>query len=304
MAEPEYTQEAWDEGIQGVVVLRAEIGVDSSISNIRVEKSLGYGLDDKAIECARKARFTPGTEDGAPAKRSIPLAINFVLPDKRPETPSAGPVTRPVPPPRLPAVTLQIPTDLDNFYYVTAVNLKHPEICQKINASAMGGGDRWSRGYQIRTMQSECYMDLAAALHDPGLCDRVKPVRTESEDGSKVDKNYCVEQINAPTIVTPRDMDSFAKLMQKAGYDDARIINFRYNHGRYNSPAYEVYRKLVEEPQLLSALRQARSYAEPPSTSNIRPAKPAEYLYQAVAVDKDVPELCAKVSPHVPPTRT
>ncbi len=292
---PEYTQEAWDDGIEGVVVLSADIGADGGISNIRVEKSLGYGLDEKAIECLRKWRFSPATHDGVPEKRRKGVEILFELPDKRPEKPSAGPVSRPVPPPPLPAVTLQMPTDLDDFYLVTATSLEAPEICAKISASAKGGGGS-ERGYQIRTMQAECYMQLAATLHDSGLCDRVKPVRTEYRDGSKVDKSYCVAQMSAPGVSTPYDMPAFAKLVQKAGYDDARIINFRYNYGRYNSPVYYTYRKLIEDPQLLRALRQAPSYAEPPSPSKIRPANPAEYLYQAVAVDKNVPELCAKVS--------
>ncbi len=292
---PEYTQEAWDEGIQGVVVLRADVGVDGGISNIRVEKSLGYGLDEKAIECFRKSRFIPATYDGTPVERSIQAAISFALPDKRPETPSAGPVTRPVRPPRLPAVTLQMPTALDDFYFVAAVNLKAPEICPKINASATGGGGS-ERGYQVQTMQSECFMDVAAALHDPSLCDRVKPVRTEYRDGSKLDKSYCLAQLSDHTSPIPRDMAAFAMLTQKAGYDDSRIISFRYNHGRYNSPTYNTYKKLIEDPQLPRALRKSPSYAEPPSASKIRPSNPVEYLYQAVAVDKNIPELCAKVS--------
>jgi len=292
---PEYTQEAWDEGIQGIVVVSAEIGPDGAISNIRVEKSLGYGLDEKAVECFRQWRFSPGTENGSPVRRSTEAGIVFALPDKRPEKPSAGPVTRPVPPPRLPAVTLQRPTDLDDFYLVTAINLKAPEICAKISASAEGNGGS-QRGYQIQTMQAECYMQLAGALHDPGLCDHVKPVRTEYRDGSKVDKSYCVAQMNENRIATPYDIPAFAKLMQKAGYDDNRIINFRYNDGRYNSPGYVTYRNLIEDPNLLSTLRRAPSYAEPPSPAKVRPANPVEYLYQAVAVDKKVPELCAKVS--------
>ena len=293
---PEYTQEAWDEGIEGVVVLSADIGADGGISNIRVEKSLGYGLDEKAIECLRKWRFSPATHDGVPENRRTAVDILFKLPDKRLERPSVGPVTRPAPPPRLPAVTLQMPTDLDDFYLVTATSLKAPEICAKISASAEGGGGS-ERGYQVRTMQAECYMQLAAALHDPGLCDRVKPVRTEYKDGSKIDKTYCMAQMHAAEgIAIPYDIPAFAKLMQKAGYDDARIINFRYNHGRYNSPTYSSYKKLIEEPQMLSALHRAPSYAEPPTPSKIRPANPTEYLYQAVAVDKNIPELCAKVS--------
>jgi TonB-like protein len=52
--DPEYSQEAWDEGIQGDVILLADIELDGSVSGISVRQSLGYGLDEKAIESARK----------------------------------------------------------------------------------------------------------------------------------------------------------------------------------------------------------------------------------------------------------
>ena len=109
--EPEYSQEAWDEGIQGTVILVADIEPDGTISRIQVQQSIGYGLDEKATECVRKWRFRPAVDGGRPVKGVVEARLNFSLPPNRPAQPSAGPVSRSVPPPRLPIVELKAPSD-------------------------------------------------------------------------------------------------------------------------------------------------------------------------------------------------
>jgi hypothetical protein len=95
--------------------------------------------------------------------------------------------------PRAALVTLLFPTDLDNFYYVVAMTFRVPALCQRINPLADGGGGGWApEGYQIRTMRSSCYSNLAALLHNPSLCDQVVAVRTRQLDGSKSDKADCL----------------------------------------------------------------------------------------------------------------
>jgi TonB family protein len=61
--EPEYSQEAWDEGIQGTVIVLPEINLDGSVGEVKIRQSLGYGLDQRAIECVRKWKFNPATDD-------------------------------------------------------------------------------------------------------------------------------------------------------------------------------------------------------------------------------------------------
>src|SRR5215216_5510041 len=59
---PEYTAEARKEGIEGDVLMRAVIGLDGKTHNEQVIKSLGRGLDNKAVECVRQWRFRPASK--------------------------------------------------------------------------------------------------------------------------------------------------------------------------------------------------------------------------------------------------
>lgn len=49
-------------------------------SNIRVTQGLGMGLDEKAIECARKWRFTPPRLDCKALRTPAQIQIDFRLP--------------------------------------------------------------------------------------------------------------------------------------------------------------------------------------------------------------------------------
>ena len=77
---PEYTREALDAKLEGSVNLSAIIGIDGAPSDIKVTKSLGKGLDEKAIECFKKWRFSPAIRNGEPTPVSSEVAISFKLP--------------------------------------------------------------------------------------------------------------------------------------------------------------------------------------------------------------------------------
>jgi protein TonB len=77
---PEYTPEALDAKLEGSVHLSAMIGTDGVPSDIKVTKSLGKGLDEKAIECFKKWRFSPAIRNGEPTPMSSEVAIIFKLP--------------------------------------------------------------------------------------------------------------------------------------------------------------------------------------------------------------------------------
>jgi protein TonB len=83
---PEYTDKALKAGIEGAVLLQALIGTDGKAHNIIVVRSLGYGLDDKAVECLRQWRFRPGTRDGFPVSSSQTIELVFRLASKSPIT--------------------------------------------------------------------------------------------------------------------------------------------------------------------------------------------------------------------------
>jgi TonB family protein len=52
---------------------------DGTPTDFRVEKSLGYGLDEKALQAAAKYRFKPAMRDGNPVSQRITVEMNFRL---------------------------------------------------------------------------------------------------------------------------------------------------------------------------------------------------------------------------------
>jgi TonB family protein len=79
MPEPQYTDEARQAHVQGTVILDVIILADGTGKVTKVVQSLGYGLDEKAIEAFEKSSFTPGTIDGKPVAVQLHVDIGFHL---------------------------------------------------------------------------------------------------------------------------------------------------------------------------------------------------------------------------------
>jgi TonB family protein len=62
--EPGFTEEARNNGVEGVVRLRAILSAGGEVTNISVVKGLPDGLTERAIAAARQIRFTPAEKDG------------------------------------------------------------------------------------------------------------------------------------------------------------------------------------------------------------------------------------------------
>lgn len=77
--EPEYTEEAKNEKVEGMVFLTTVIETDGTASDIRVMKSLNPGLDRKAVEAVSKWRFRPGMRNGKPVRVRASIEVNFRL---------------------------------------------------------------------------------------------------------------------------------------------------------------------------------------------------------------------------------
>jgi TonB family protein len=77
--EPEYSEEARRAKYQGTVVLYVEVYPDGKAHNLKVLRSLGLGLDEKAIEAVNKWRFRPGYKDGKPVAVQATIEVNFRL---------------------------------------------------------------------------------------------------------------------------------------------------------------------------------------------------------------------------------
>jgi periplasmic protein TonB len=77
--EPEYSDEARKAKFQGTVVLYAEVNPSGRAVNVRIVRSLGLGLDEKAIDAVKKWKFRPGYKDGQPVTVAALIEINFRL---------------------------------------------------------------------------------------------------------------------------------------------------------------------------------------------------------------------------------
>jgi TonB family protein len=78
--DPEYSEQARRKRIQGVVIVSTVVDEQGMPTDIRVEKSLGHGLDEKAVACVGQYRFSPATtRDGKPVAERITIEMNFRL---------------------------------------------------------------------------------------------------------------------------------------------------------------------------------------------------------------------------------
>jgi periplasmic protein TonB len=77
--EPEYSEEARKAKWQGTVMLSLVVDESGKAVGIKVTKSLGLGLDEKAIEAVQKWRFKPGTKDGKAVPVIASVEVNFRL---------------------------------------------------------------------------------------------------------------------------------------------------------------------------------------------------------------------------------
>jgi len=77
--DPEYSEEARKAKYQGTVVLYVVVGADGRPHDLRVTRSLGLGLDEKAIEAVRTWRFDPAKKDGQAVAVQVNIEVNFRL---------------------------------------------------------------------------------------------------------------------------------------------------------------------------------------------------------------------------------
>lgn len=77
--DPEYSEEARKAKWQGTVVLWVVVGPDGRAHEIRVQRSLGMGLDEKAVEAVKTWKFEPAKKDGQPVAVQVNIEVNFRL---------------------------------------------------------------------------------------------------------------------------------------------------------------------------------------------------------------------------------
>ncbi len=77
--DPEYSEEARKAKYSGTVMIQLVVDPDGHARNIRVVRSLGLGLDEKAIEAVNKWKFKPGLKNGQPVAVIATIEVNFRL---------------------------------------------------------------------------------------------------------------------------------------------------------------------------------------------------------------------------------
>jgi len=77
--DPDYSEEARKAKYQGTVVLTVIVGPDGRVHNAKVARSLGMGLDEKAIEKVMVWKFKPATKDSKPVAVEVSVEVQFNL---------------------------------------------------------------------------------------------------------------------------------------------------------------------------------------------------------------------------------
>jgi len=77
--EPEFSEEARKAKYQGTVLMTIEVGEDGKPHRLRILRSLGLGLDEKAIEAVSRWIFRPAQRNGRPIRAAATIEVNFRL---------------------------------------------------------------------------------------------------------------------------------------------------------------------------------------------------------------------------------
>lgn len=74
---PQYTEEARQNKVTGIVVLRAILTSDRQVTSIRAVSGLPFGLTERAIAAARQIKFVPAMKDGWEVSQTIQLEYDL-----------------------------------------------------------------------------------------------------------------------------------------------------------------------------------------------------------------------------------
>ncbi len=75
--EPSYTKKARKKKLQGTVVLWIVVDAQGNVTDERVVKPLGLGLDEKALETVRTWKFKPASRNGVPLPVRVVVEVSF-----------------------------------------------------------------------------------------------------------------------------------------------------------------------------------------------------------------------------------
>lgn len=76
---PVYTDEGRRRAIEGDVVMEIVVRRDGSVGDVRLMRTLGAGLDQRAIAAVKQWRFSPARRQGTPVDILVEVAVGFAL---------------------------------------------------------------------------------------------------------------------------------------------------------------------------------------------------------------------------------
>jgi TonB family protein len=76
---PVYTDEGRKRAIEGDVVMEIVVRRDGSVGDVRLMRTLGAGLDQRAIAAVKQWRFSPASRQVAPVDILVEVAVGFAL---------------------------------------------------------------------------------------------------------------------------------------------------------------------------------------------------------------------------------
>ena len=77
--DPEFSEKARHAKYQGTVILNVVVDKTGNVSRIRLERPLGMGLDENAMEGLKNWRFKPATRNGQPVAVEMNVEVAFNL---------------------------------------------------------------------------------------------------------------------------------------------------------------------------------------------------------------------------------
>jgi TonB family protein len=79
VSNPEYTKEAKKAGFKGIVLINLIVDTNGMPQNVHVLRSVGMGLDQKAVDAVKQYRFKPAMEGGKPVPVELNVEVNFQI---------------------------------------------------------------------------------------------------------------------------------------------------------------------------------------------------------------------------------
>ncbi len=114
--DPEYTEEARIAKASGKVLVQVVVTKEGKPEDVRVIRSFGYGLDDKALDSVGRWVFRPGMKDGQPVAVRATIEVNFRMAAKEVEEAIWHPG----------ALIFQVPEGLSRPVVTRSVRMKDP----------------------------------------------------------------------------------------------------------------------------------------------------------------------------------